>query len=162
MTERPLTVAQLADRWDFSEDFVMHLINDGALKAFSVSPQGSRQQRCLRISQQAIDDFANHEHDQEDELVIFQLGTVYIADSGEFTKIGFTTRKVEWRLAGLQTSSPMKVSLWATIPGSLGMEAGLHEHFEHLRHRGEWFALDVAARQWLRQFVFGNGGKLVD
>ena len=67
-------------------------------------------------------------------------GYVYfIGPVGGPVKIGFTTY-VEDRLRSLQTGSHLDLVLWASIEGTLRIEAEYHENLKNDRIRGEWFA----------------------
>lgn len=54
-------------------------------------------------------------------------------------KIGFTDSAPEKRLAQLQTGCPGELMLLLMIEGGQNDEADLHERFDDLRERGEWF-----------------------
>lgn len=53
-------------------------------------------------------------------------------------KIGITA-KVERRMSTLQTSNSERLSLMATMPGTVDDEAALHKRFASIRLTGEWF-----------------------
>lgn len=53
-------------------------------------------------------------------------------------KIGFTTDS-HARIASMQTSNPIALTLLLEVPGDEELEQRLHEEFSHLRIRGEWF-----------------------
>lgn len=55
-------------------------------------------------------------------------------------KIGIA-KNVEKRLVDLQTASPVKLRIIATLPGGMKLEKELHRQFGHLRSHGEWFHL---------------------
>lgn len=54
-------------------------------------------------------------------------------------KIGFTERSVSDRLRELQTASPHRLRIAATVDGGLKEESRLHARFAHLAETGEWF-----------------------
>jgi hypothetical protein len=56
-------------------------------------------------------------------------------------EIGFTSRDVESRLAGLETGCPVDLVVRAVMPGTVADERRLHERFALLRVRREWFTL---------------------
>lgn len=66
---------------------------------------------------------------------------VYFIQSGAAIKIGVST-SVKQRLASLQTSSPTKLVLLATVEGAREDEARLHRRFANERIAGEWFRSD--------------------
>jgi hypothetical protein len=43
----------------------------------------------------------------------------------------------------LQTGSPVRLELVATLPGGQSREAYLHEKFARYRVSGEWFSEDI-------------------
>lgn len=65
-------------------------------------------------------------------------------------KIG-KANDVRARLRGLQTGSPERLKIWATMPGDECEEKRLHRRFAHLREHGEWFRYEPE----LRAFVEG-------
>ncbi|WP_267422764.1 GIY-YIG nuclease family protein [Methylobacterium sp. GC_Met_2] len=74
---------------------------------------------------------------------------VYVIGSGGHVKIGFTSKGARKRLAHLQIGSAEKLTLLATISGSVEMEKRLHACFAHLRTSGEWFRNTGELRDWL-------------
>jgi hypothetical protein len=83
----------------------------------------------MRLKRQITD-----EKDQT-EKVYFILNPIT-----NHVKIG-TSRKPLQRLRDLQTSSPGRLVLLATIPGDRRMESLFHRHYESCRVSGEWFQL---------------------
>lgn len=69
-------------------------------------------------------------------------GYVYLMSNQRngYTKIGFSTNPTV-RERTLQSEEP-EVMLLAKVEGTLEDEAALHEEYDHLRVRGEWFDLD--------------------
>ena len=65
---------------------------------------------------------------------------LYFVQIGEFVKIG---RAVDLRdrMKTLQVSHPQEVRLLAAVPAHASLEGALHQHFQHLRSNGEWFAI---------------------
>jgi len=68
-------------------------------------------------------------------------GYVYIAQSGDYCKIGFTSHSPADRISQLQTGNPHPVKLVGMIPGTMRDEERLHAEFADKQVRGEWFAL---------------------
>lgn len=66
------------------------------------------------------------------------LSQVYFIQMGRFIKIGYAASAIV-RLQTLQTSSPYTLKILGTIPGGPLEEKRIHDLFEHLRERGEWF-----------------------
>lgn len=65
----------------------------------------------------------------------------YIIDlDGMLVKIGFTT-DLRSRMHVIQSSTPNRLVLIATHWGELEDERSIHEQWQHLRVRGEWFRL---------------------
>lgn len=52
---------------------------------------------------------------------------------------GYTDNGIDKRLSQLQTASPYKLDLLATIEGDLETELYLHNRFKDIRTSGEWF-----------------------
>lgn len=73
----------------------------------------------------------------------------FIRSSNKFIKIGYSTDP-DHRKLGLQTGSPMKLHLQATMPGCYKTESGLHEMFSHLRKNGEWFRYTDELKWFIR------------
>lgn len=72
-------------------------------------------------------------------------GLVYIIEAANgLFKIGITVGTIEHRLQGLQSQSPIDLSLVMTIEtnNALRLEQALHQRFQEKRHHGEWFSLD--------------------
>lgn len=69
-------------------------------------------------------------------------GFVYFITDGDrgTVKIGFSTDPKS-RMASLQTSTPSKLELLATIEGDMQTERQLHQRFAEYRVSGEWFRL---------------------
>lgn len=58
-------------------------------------------------------------------------------------KVGFSTNP-EARVAELQTGNPMKLCLYAKVPGTRADEQALHEKYAHANILQEWFRPTVA------------------
>lgn len=54
-------------------------------------------------------------------------------------KIGFTEQEIGDRMSALQTGSPVGLVLLLTMPGDQDVEDALHQRFDSLHLRGEWF-----------------------
>ncbi len=76
-------------------------------------------------------------------------GRVYFIDDGFFIKIGFSSEPQK-RIVKLQTASPFKLTLVASVPGNKRMETDLHKRFRHLKSHGEWFRGESELRQYIR------------
>lgn len=70
-----------------------------------------------------------------------KIGRVYfISDESETTvKIGYTTNSVEFRLSALQTGSPVKLKILASVIAAPEYEKSLHRTFGEYRKSLEWF-----------------------
>jgi hypothetical protein len=81
------------------------------------------------------------------------MDTVYFIEGEESRriKIGFTAGRAEDRLRALQTGSPERLKLVATLPGSKLLEGQLHDRFAEDRCGGEWFRRSAA----LSGFIYG-------
>lgn len=66
---------------------------------------------------------------------------IYFIQSKQYVKIGFSDNP-ESRLRDLQTGSPHKLKLLATMPGCYQTETELHKVFADRRINGEWFRYD--------------------
>jgi len=56
----------------------------------------------------------------------------------QYVKVGKADNPAK-RLLELQTAAPQKLKLLATLAGGHEQERAIHQRFEHLRARGEWF-----------------------
>jgi hypothetical protein len=68
-------------------------------------------------------------------------GYVYFitCEPDQYVKIGWSLRNPTGRLNTLQTGCPEALRLMAFFPGSQEDERRLHQTFDELRYRGEWF-----------------------
>lgn len=73
----------------------------------------------------------------------------FIRLENKFIKIGYSANPDE-RLKELQTGSPVKLHLQATMNGCFKTEKGLHELFNHLRMKGEWFRYTDELKMFIR------------
>lgn len=69
--------------------------------------------------------------------VVYFIGTYLDPWKGR-VKIGFT-RALRQRLATLQTGSPEKLTVFATVPGTRHDEQRYHQRWKNYRLQGEWF-----------------------
>ncbi|PTQ64500.1 Meiotically Up-regulated Gene 113 (MUG113) protein [Sphingomonas sp. PP-CE-3G-477] len=71
-------------------------------------------------------------------------GVVYFIGNLEhkIVKIGFTAGSVLGRLKGIQTGSPVRLSILAYIEGTREDEARLHRTFSPIGLFGEWFSIE--------------------
>jgi hypothetical protein len=75
---------------------------------------------------------------------------IYFVQSKQgFIKIG-TAIDVDSRLSNLQTASPTTLKIKAVLEGSYQTEKGLHELFEHIRYKGEWFKYNDELKYFIR------------
>ena len=76
----------------------------------------------------------------EAEMIYF-----FIEDTDELVKIG-RAKDIERRRRNLQTGNHRKLLLlgWIRTSDDVQVERDIHEHFNVLRGRGEWFYLDPA------------------
>lgn len=81
------------------------------------------------------------------------LGNVYLASSGHLLKIGYTSGPAVRRVAGLNRTSPVAVTLVSSFPGTVNDEHSTHLHFAEHRHRGEWFRDDPSIRDYFAKKV---------
>jgi hypothetical protein len=65
-----------------------------------------------------------------------------------FVKIGHA-RRVQTRVADLQTAAPDELVLLGVVAGGLAREAVIHARFAHLQVRGEWFHYTREVRLFL-------------
>lgn len=68
-------------------------------------------------------------------------------------KLGKGTGNGEDRLRSLQIGHPKTLRLLGVWPGGIADEAAMHEKWEHLRIRGEWFADNTSLRRWVAMMV---------
>lgn len=66
------------------------------------------------------------------------LGGVYLVQGAGMLKIG-TSGSVRDRVAAMQSGSPVRLHLLATIPGGHKVERAMHRRFSQYRRHGEWF-----------------------
>lgn len=59
---------------------------------------------------------------------------------GRMVKIGYSISP-EARLRALQTSSPERLKIFATVPGGRALEGKYHSRWKPRRRAGEWFVL---------------------
>lgn len=67
---------------------------------------------------------------------------------GGLIKIG-CAKDPEARLRNLQTASPVRLVILATMDGDILDEQRLHRRFRQLRQHGEWFAPAIELRSFI-------------
>ena len=69
------------------------------------------------------------------------IGFVYLITDGVYHKIGMTSKKIEYRIKGMQTGNANKLILvaYSKTKNKDAIEWYLHKTFHKSRHRGEWF-----------------------
>lgn len=77
-------------------------------------------------------------HAKQPRPVVYFIGTELRV--GCDVKIGFT-RNLPGRLSTLQTSSPVPLKVFATVPGGPEVEDKYHRRWRTRRRSGEWFTL---------------------
>jgi hypothetical protein len=72
-------------------------------------------------------------------------------------KIGFSTN-LYWRLAGIATSSPVRLRLlaWRYAPRGRSHEKALHIRWQDYRVYGEWFHCCGDLREWILEHIDGR------
>lgn len=67
-----------------------------------------------------------------------ERGIIYFIQANDTVKVGYTTHLYK-RLADLNTSSPVKLTLMDYVRGAKNVEAALHRELASERLSGEWF-----------------------
>lgn len=85
-------------------------------------------------------------------------GFVYFVgeDEPSLIKIGWAKTSVEKRVRQLQTGSPLRLRVLATIVGSRLDEKKLHRRFFELHSHGEWFRAAPELLASIRSFAQGT------
>jgi hypothetical protein len=83
-------------------------------------------------------------------------------DPNGLVKIGYTKGDVEVRLAALQTGSPVRLAVLATVDGGRQEELRLHECFARSRAHGEWFWPSQEIRDFIHGLTHGVLPSLVE
>lgn len=73
-----------------------------------------------------------------------------LASVTNMLKIGTTEQYVGRRLRALQTGSPERLAIIATIPGDCTLERELHKRFVGYRQHGEWFEFTGELAEYVR------------
>lgn len=73
----------------------------------------------------------------------------FIRANNKHIKIGYSKCPID-RAKSLQTGSPVKLHIQATMNGDSKTESGLHEMFKHLRAKGEWFRYTDEIKWFIR------------
>jgi hypothetical protein len=76
-------------------------------------------------------------------------GFVYLIGFDNWVKIGYTAKSVKQRMDGLQTAIPIKLQLINSMPGTMRLEANLHQRFAEYRRQGEWFVREGELEAWI-------------
>jgi hypothetical protein len=103
-------------------------------------PHTWAENKKLRVDAESLDAFKAARPDLVNRSLVYFIG----ADGTGCVKIGWTTRRIEERVAQIQHASPFDVYVLATMSGGLTEERALHERFAPLRMRGEWFRKEGA------------------
>jgi hypothetical protein len=78
---------------------------------------------------------------------------VYIFRVNGLCKIG-RTNNPDRRKVQLQTAIPYPIETVCLIQTTRhGLERALHRRFDHLKARGEWYALTDTEIQWIKDFA---------
>lgn len=73
----------------------------------------------------------------------------FIRSYNKHIKIGYSKDPID-RIKALQTGSATKLHIQAIMNGDSKTESGLHEMFNHLRVRGEWFRYTDELKWFIR------------
>ena len=99
--------------------------------------------------------FSHSAGDFDHGIKVHRLPMVYAINTPnfEFVKIG-KSRSFKQRFSNIQTSCPLKLTLWMSIrsPKADEIEDFLHAHFYEWNIRGEWFAFSKEALNDLYDF----------
>lgn len=131
--------AALAERWDCHPNYVIKLIKQGSLPAFSIG-------KMWRIKPEDVDAFEDRVGDRPSK----EPCVVYVIRCGNFIKIGKAADPAK-RIAQLDAANPLELERIAVIKGQDGhrLERELHQQFHEQRHKGEWFRLEGALAEWV-------------
>lgn len=77
------------------------------------------------------------------------IGTIYVVGFGCYVKIGFTSGPIEYRLVGIQTGAPEKLTVVAQFDGTVPQERALHRRFSAHRSYGEWVHREGELAAWI-------------
>lgn len=84
---------------------------------------------------------------------------VYFVETEGLVKIG-SAKRPRARRSNLQIGCPTKISLLGYLPGGEELEVELHQRFDHLRVRGEWFnssdeltAMIGEAQEYMAEYI---------
>lgn len=85
-----------------------------------------------------------------------QQGHIYFLQNGrrKLVKIGFSGDHIS-RIDSLQSATPDKLKLLATLPGSRTLEAELHKRFAKYHVQGEWFSVEGELAKYIDR-IKGN------
>ena len=92
--------------------------------------------------QQALNHCRKLRRLRKQEAKLQLQGFVYLAQCGEFTKIGIADH-VKRRIASLQTGNPLPIKLLRYVFScdAVDLELRLHKQFQYWHVRGEWFKI---------------------
>lgn len=138
---RPLlTVREVATCLGANDDRVRYLVSTGQLKAVRLSARSIRfDQRDVELYRTSTAPLLPITPAERPAL----MGTVYFVASGEFVKIGFTSKPMAERIKYLQTGNPHKIEqLYAVLNVECSFEKCLHRLLAGARFREEWFAAE--------------------
>jgi predicted DNA-binding transcriptional regulator AlpA len=81
---------------------------------------------------------------------------VYFIGFGDYIKIGFTSKPLEFRLSAIQVGAPEPLQVFATVPGRMADERRFHKQFAHVRLNGEWFRRCPELTELIEKLARGN------
>ncbi|MGL6342712.1 MAG: GIY-YIG nuclease family protein [Waterburya sp.] len=84
-------------------------------------------------------------------------GFIYLLETEEFYKIGFSSVSGESRIKALQTGNPLKISFVSEFAAQANVEKEIHQKFRAFRVKGEWFRKNTRILKFFRQAI--NRGK---
>jgi transposase len=94
-----------------------------------------------RLSEQQLARIVNHSDTwSRDPTERYRIYFIQEDEDGGYVKIGETWNPAQERAGQLQTGNPRRLVVRRVVTGV--SEGELHEHFGHLRIRGEWFRVD--------------------
>jgi len=140
MSGKLLTTQEVAVCLGVNAERVRYLVSTGQIKAVRITP------RLIRFDQHDVELYRTSAAPLMPAAPLAypaRMGTVYFVSSGEFVKIGFTTKSMQERIKYLQTGNPHKLEQLHTILNvECSFEKVLHRLLSGARHREEWFKTD--------------------
>ena len=171
---RAWSVKRLAEAWDCPVSEIDGHIDAGRLAAFSLGPKTWRitpieAERAARVRAEGLhpDAWPVVAMPRTPDMCApkpareIKPPLVYFVNCGAYTKIGFTSQDLEFRVKAMMTANPLDFVIWAVIPGSLETEHELHAKFRDYHHRGEWFQFDAAGRLDVIRAVKSRRGRIL-